>query len=558
MKMIYIDITGMLEYPHMTGIQRVLSEVATRMIELQRSRSFEVVLLRHEGDMVFTVCDSDLFAAYFRHSLGDKMNCVTDRTLTVDQLAPSSFWLDMDAVWNDMLPRNLLYPELAGRNIQIGVYVYDVIVFSHPQFCSEDNYLRFPAYMGAVFDWADYIFTEAAFTRDQIRQLAEDVGCTRDIRYVIATPGADFSERSGENADETVRRIVERGKVLLTVSTLEARKNHKVLLDAFDAGLCEMGYQMVFVGRKGWKVEDLMARIEAHPENGKSLFHLQGLDDDALHYLYKNATFVLFSSYIEGYGLATVEALQYGVPTILSDVPIMREVGGERCDYFGPDAPEQLVDIIRGYEADPARYAARREALKGYRAPAWDDCVGTMLDAILAFRAPETKQHTIEQIVYLSAREEALLSTLAYVEGRMPFIRKVLVLCPKAMAASLGETYRGGLEMTCIDDDTLLQGRPLPEDHGARNFLLRCLAMYRPELDGEFIMSDDDYRPMRQVDQDFFIRGGRYQAFYFYDIGRWRDNVMKPTSYDMQMSRTDAFLKANGYPELQYAAHMPL
>jgi len=543
----------------MTGIQRVASEIAIRLISNQENSNYRIVLLKHNRDYNFSVCDTNKFMAHFMLSKGKKIDCIISKTVTIDQMDPSSFWLDLDNVWSNMMPRHILYPQLAKRNIQIGVYVYDVIAISHPQYCAAVNQLQFPAYLGAVYDYADFIFTEAQYTKGQIQRIAKEVGCNRKIHYELAVPGGDFSggfTESGQISDD-LWEIAKRGKIVLTVSTLEIRKNHKVLLDAFDNGLCEMGYQMVFVGKTGWKVDDLTERIETHPENGKSLFHLQGLNDSALRFLYQNASFVLFPSYIEGYGLATVEALQYGVPSILSDVPIMREVGGDYCDYFEPNSPEQLIEVIRRYEADPSLYEEKKEKLKSYQPPTWDACAKCVADSILQFRKPPEWNHHVEQIVYLSARADAMLHTLEYVEHFMPFIKRVLILCPDAMADEMKRNYHGQLIVTCLTDSELLNGRVLPADHSCRNFLLRCLAMSRPELDDEFIMSDDDYRPLYQIDLSFFIRNGRYQAFYFYDLDRWPDVVREPTSYDLSMLRTNEFLKRNGYPNLQYASHMP-
>lgn len=559
MKTVYMDITNLMGFPFMTGIQRVVSEIAMRFIVRQKTDGFRLVLLRHNRDYDFSVCRNESFMDYFIFSRGRKTDCVTKETITIDQLEPSSFWLDVDSVWTSMTPRNVLYPQLIKRNIQIGVYVHDVIVLTHPQFCSADNFIRYPAYLAAVFDHADYIFTSTQFTKNQIQKLMKEIGCERTVRYVVAALGSDFASRNVRHGDvdPAVEQIVERGKILLMVSTLEARKNHKVLLDAFDAGLCEMGYQLVFVGKVGWRVDELIQRIEEHPENGKSLHHLQGVSDATLQYLYDNASFVLFSSYIEGYGLATVEAIQHGVPTVLSDVPVMREVGGEYCDYFDPDCPQQLVEIIQGYEEHHERYEAKRESLKGYHAPTWDDCASAILESILPFRAVKADEHTVEQIVYLSARADDLMDTLAYAEEFMPFIKRVLVFCPDGMREELDERYSGRFSIQCVTDSELLQGRALPEDHSVRNFFLRCLAMARPELDDEFIMSDDDYRPLEYVDETFFIKDGRYQAFYFYDLDEWSRNIVQATPYDRCMMRTNIFLKENGYPNLQYASHMP-
>ena len=559
MKTIYLDISSLLNFPFMTGIQRVLTEVTNRLISKQNEMGYKVVLLRHNRDYNFSLCDNDIFLMYYSMSKGRKESTITSEAITIDELEPSSIWLDLDAVWNSLIPRNLLYPRLAKRNIKIAVYVYDVIALTNPEYTSAENHIRFPAYMGAVFDYADYVFTEAEFTKEEIKRLAKTIGCERPIQYCVAAPGANFN---GSNYDVTkvdrkALEIADRGNILLTVSTIEIRKNHTVLLDAFDKGLFEMGYQMVFVGKAGWKVDKVLDRIKKHPKYDRGLFHLQGVNDDTLNYLYRHASFVLFPSYIEGYGMATVEALQYGIPTILSDIPIMHEVGGNLCDYFSPNDPNRLVNIVKKYKESEELYNKKCELLKKYNPPTWDKCCSKILEKLLSNQKLRDQNQTIEQMVYLSARPDDLLETLPYVEKFMPFIKRIVVLCPESKIDKLMTEYKGNLKLKCISDDILLNGSALPKDHAKRNFYLRCLSMSRKEIDEIFIMSDDDYRPIEEIDITIFIKDNKYQAYYFYDLDEWPLNIAKPTSYDIQMYNTNRFLKENGYPNLQYASHMP-
>lgn len=556
---VYIDITSTLAHPTITGIQRFVIEVVLRIIANQADNNVEVVLLNHNRDYNFSICDQKLFFGYFTQAIGTKLQCITTRRCTLDDMESNSIWLELDAAWVSRIPRTLLYPELKKRNIRIGVFVQDLIAFSHPHMVHEDTLIRFPMFMGAVFDHADIIYTSAQFTCDEIKRIAKEVDCKREIVYQIATLGANFlsGAKSNEEVAPVAREIAEKGKILLTVSTIEGRKNHKVILDAFDQALCDEGYQVVFVGKSGWLVDELLDRIHHHPEINKSLYHLEGMNDATVHYLYQQAHMVLFPSYIEGFGLSTVEAMEHGTPVVLSNVPIMREIGGEFCDYFDPDNPEELIKVIEKYEQQPKLYVDAKEKMKQYQPPTWEECTRRILEAALNILIPPVVEHEIRQIVYLSARMESLLPSLKYVDKLMPFITRALVFCPDTMAKKLRACYCGRLELTCVTDDELLGEYSLPEDHATRNFFLRCLAMKRPEIDLEFIMSDDDYRPLERIDVSTFVKDGRYQAYYFYDLDRWHDIVVNPTSFDQCMFKTNEFLKRNGYPNLQYASHMP-
>src|SRR5262249_48461875 len=98
------------------------------------------------------------------------------------------------------------------------------------------------------------------------------------------------------------------GRYACFVSTIEPRKGHRLLLNIWRrleaAGIPQdAGFKLVFVGRRGWLVDDLMSDLQADPSFGKSLLVLSGISDADLAALYRNAAFGLYPSLYEGYGL---------------------------------------------------------------------------------------------------------------------------------------------------------------------------------------------------------------------------------------------------------------
>jgi len=63
--------------------------------------------------------------------------------------------------------------------------------------------------------------------------------------------------------------------------------------------------------------------------------------------LYRHARLFVFPSLFEGFGLAPLEAMKYGIPVVLSDRASLPEVGGDAAIYVNPDDPN---DIARGME----------------------------------------------------------------------------------------------------------------------------------------------------------------------------------------------------------------
>ncbi|MBR5897375.1 MAG: hypothetical protein IKZ39_07140, partial [Lachnospiraceae bacterium] len=132
-----------------------------------------------------------------------------------------------------------------------------------------------------------------------------------------------------------------------------------------------------------------------------------------------------------------------------------------------------------------------------------------------------------------------------------------LLCCPDNAAEKMRNIATKRIAIDVLTDGELLKGLELPEDHGTRNFFLRCLAMQNDKVDDVFIMSDDDYRPLKTIEEDFFADDNSYKAYYCHDLNEWKGNVGKMTSYDYYIFRTRDFVNKNGYPSLQYSSHMP-
>ena len=70
-------------------------------------------------------------------------------------------------------------------------------------------------------------------------------------------------------------------------------------------------------------------------------------------------------------------------------------------------------------------------------------------------------------------------------------------------------------------------------------------------------MSDDDYRPLHTIAPDLFVKNGKYQAYYCYNLRDWTGTAGMPTSFDRCMFRTAEFLREHQYPRKLYASHQP-
>ena len=147
--------------------------------------------------------------------------------------------------------------------------------------------------------------------------------------------GADFSGGTEKPSREVVALCGEGAPLLLSVSTLEPRKGYPIALDAFDKLWREgVDVRYVIVGREGWMVSALKQRIFSHPEYRRRLFWLSNASDADLRHLYGCAHSLVFATIAEGFGLALVEAAYYGLPAIVTDIPVFREIAGDSVALF--------------------------------------------------------------------------------------------------------------------------------------------------------------------------------------------------------------------------------
>jgi alpha-1,2-rhamnosyltransferase len=135
--------------------------------------------------------------------------------------------------------------------------------------------------------------------------------------------------------------------VFLMVGSVEPRKMHAYVLDAFDRFWAAGGTAaLVIVGRNGWKTEDFLQRVAEHPQLGRQLFILRSASDADLDHCYHNASSLVIASEIEGFGLPVVEAFQRGLPVMCSDIPVFREIADGRATFFGLSDPAELTQAL--------------------------------------------------------------------------------------------------------------------------------------------------------------------------------------------------------------------
>lgn len=155
-------------------------------------------------------------------------------------------------------------------------------------------------------------------------------------------------------------------KYILCLSTLEPRKNMRLLVEAFSelTKEKEIDTNLVLAGRKGWLMDGLLSNLDKEIVDR---IHFTGfVDDNLLPYVYRNAQVFVFPSVYEGFGVPPIEAMSMGVPVISSDAASLPEVLEQAAFYFESenreDLKKQLVNVAK--LSDEQRMAVEKAGME--------------------------------------------------------------------------------------------------------------------------------------------------------------------------------------------------
>lgn len=265
------------------------------------------------------------------------------------EFTPNDILCMLDSSWHINWS---LIEQVRQQSPCIVFVVYDLIPIQYPQFCDEYLIQSFTQYYARSLALADGFIAISEAVKQDFQQYAQLIqpNIVVNRMYDFFHLGADFRTTDHRGSIRSSLRdvLTTTGFRFLMVSTIEPRKNHAYVLDAFDV-LWAQGItaQLIIVGRVGWKIDELMQRLQQHPQLNKQLFLFHDLTDAELSYAYQHSTALIFSSFAEGFGLPIIEALQQGLPVIASDIAVHREIGKEHVMYVDLTQVDSLVARIQ-------------------------------------------------------------------------------------------------------------------------------------------------------------------------------------------------------------------
>lgn len=347
-KCLFVDVSELVRHDAKSGVQRVTRSILKELLafppEGYRVRAVYASPYDNRG-----YCYANEFISSFTNQSGVQDDDYID-------YAPGDVFLGLDLQHHVVESQKQYLTKIRQEGVRVFFVVYDLLPILLPQYFVAGFEQAHKTWVKTLLGFDGAICISKAVA-DELTTWAKEHGPNRIRPFEINWfhLGADLensipSQGMPDNANDVIHTISANPSFLM-VGTLEPRKGHTQVLDAFEQlWLSGQGINLVIVGKQGWMVYQLVGRLRTHAELNKRLFWLEGISDEYLEKVYSASTCLIAASYGEGFGLPLIEAAQHKLPIIARDIPVFREVAGEHAFYFEDNASSQVIaDAVKNW-----------------------------------------------------------------------------------------------------------------------------------------------------------------------------------------------------------------
>lgn len=248
------------------------------------------------------------------------------------------------------------------------ITIHDLIPHLFPQYFGEWNKMMMRKILRSIDEYTTPICVSEATKSD----LCEATGLSPERVEVVHLAASEiifYQENNKEKITNVLKKykISTESKYLLSVSTLEPRKNIERTIRAF-LKLIQQEHikdlNLVLVGTKGWQFDGIFDEIKSNPSLKERIITTGFVADDDLAALYSSAIGFVYPSLYEGFGLPPLEAMQCGTPVVSSIKSSIPEVVGDAGILVEPTNENEISDaMLQLYKHEYLRDELSKKAL---------------------------------------------------------------------------------------------------------------------------------------------------------------------------------------------------
>ena len=369
-----------------TGVGHYTFELARKLAELSPEDSFELI-----SPIPFT------------DSVVEEIQQVSLQNLILNHPESASFRRRWWALGLPFFLRQNSFDLFHGTNYEVPLWnrkrnvltIHDLSVLLHPEYHEPHLVQRARRRLPLMIRSATRIIAVSESMKLEICEYLK----LKPERVVVTqeAPRKSFRPLSPSESVATTERLGIEPDFILTVGTIEPRKNLLTLVRALDQILrrTSLRPQLVIAGGEGWLMDDLYSFIESSGIGHRVRFIGYTSDDD-LRALYSSCRVCVYPSFYEGFGLPPLEAMACGAPVITSRVPALEETVGKAAFLFNPVSVEELAAaIIQLWNSPERRLQLSQAGLQRAADFTWEKTANLTLEVyrkVLARKSPDSER----------------------------------------------------------------------------------------------------------------------------------------------------------------------
>ncbi len=312
---------------------------------------------RHEYRLLTAAHNHDAFASH------DAQNVTRQRVDTVDMQSTSC---GLRETGIDMLFCPMTAPTYAEASVATVSILYDLQHLAYPWFFDAAELAHRTKFYRDLADRVDHVVCISEFSRIS---LIRHFGVRPDRTSVVPIAIPDRLPRYEPTAawEALATCDMPRCRFAFYPANFWPHKNHRMLLVAFGRFVKERpesDLHLVLTGEPLGEGEAVRSAIERMGLSSR--VHLLGFVPEAqLGALWSAASFLVFPSLFEGFGIPLTEAMSFGTPILCSREGSLPEVGGNEAVYFDARKPQTLVDALAMAVDQPEEMRRRTLGARG-------------------------------------------------------------------------------------------------------------------------------------------------------------------------------------------------
>jgi glycosyltransferase involved in cell wall biosynthesis len=284
-----------------------------------------------------------------------------------------------DGLW-DQEDYIMAIEQQVAHGMHLAHFVCDLVPVVMPQVCFEFVSTAFSTYFERIAPLIDTLFSISKHTEKDFQTVYGSIVKPTLKKHVIRV-GDSF----GDGKPEKPTQLKLSGQdYLLSVGTVEIRKNHQLLYQAYRLAL-ELGIKLpklIIVGREGWMAEASIYAIKHDPLIKEHILFAGPVTDAELNWLYANCICTVFPSLYEGWGLPVAESLNYGKVCAAANSSSVPEIGGELNEYYSPYNAQACLDTIVQLLNTPYRRQLEKKIQDCYTPTKWSEVGERVMKAL--------------------------------------------------------------------------------------------------------------------------------------------------------------------------------